>query len=439
MLGIVLGVVLALIAGLSRTGEAVLDGPIQLKRAIPSLALLPLLILWFGIGETMKIITITLGVFVPIYLHTHNGLRAIDSRYVELAETVGLSRREFIRRVVLPGALPGFLLGLRFAVTGAWLSLVVVEQINSTSGIGYMMELARTYGQTDDHLRRPGRSTASSGSASDTAVRLCRGGRCRGDGRWRTDRAGSRTDDREPGRSTSESRLAATATGRCSTTSTCASRPASSWPSWGAAVRARARCCGHSPASTTRSTGTGIVDVPDKVSVVFQDSRLLPWERVLDNVMLGLRGDRRTPDAVRRRELLAEVGLAGRERAWPNELSGGEQQRVALARSLVRDPELLLADEPFGALDALTRIRMHVPAAEPVRPAPARRAARHPRRRRGDRARRPGDRARRRADRRRGRDRPPRPPATAPAERFAATTSTTARTPSGSRMPMTDR
>lgn len=148
-LGIVLGVVLALISGLSRLGEALLDGPIQIKRAIPSLALLPLLILWLGIGESMKVVTILLGVFVPIYIHTHNGLRTIDSRYVELAQTVGLSRWEFIRRVVLPGALPGFLLGLRFAVTGAWLSLVVVEQINSTSGIGYMMELARTYGQTD--------------------------------------------------------------------------------------------------------------------------------------------------------------------------------------------------------------------------------------------------------------------------------------------------
>lgn len=148
-LGILLGTVLALLSGLSRLGEAVLDGPIQIKRAIPSLALLPLLILWLGIGESMKVTTITLGVFVPIYIHTHNGLRTIDSRYVELAQTVELSRWEFIRRVVLPGALPGFLLGLRFAVTGAWLALVVVEQINSTSGIGYMMELARTYGQTD--------------------------------------------------------------------------------------------------------------------------------------------------------------------------------------------------------------------------------------------------------------------------------------------------
>jgi sulfonate transport system permease protein len=97
----------------------------------------------------MKVITIALGVFIPIYLHTHNGLRAIDSRYVELAETVQLSRWQFVRRVILPGALPGFFLGLRFAVTGSMLALVVVEQVNATAGIGYMMELARTYGQTE--------------------------------------------------------------------------------------------------------------------------------------------------------------------------------------------------------------------------------------------------------------------------------------------------
>ena len=120
--------------------------------------------------------------------------------------------------------------------------------------------------------------------------------------------------------------------------------------------------------------------------MVFQDSRLLPWADLISNVTLGQRRSARA----RGSEALAEVGLGGREKDWPHQLSGGEQQRVALARSLVREPELLLADEPFGALDALTRLKMHGLLRTLLARPPPGGAAGHPRRRRGDHARRPG-------------------------------------------------
>ncbi|MFD4023651.1 ABC transporter permease [Streptomyces sp. NPDC058576] len=149
LFGVTAGVVLAVTAGLSRSGEYLLDGPLQIKRAIPSLAMLPLLILWLGIGEQMKVTVIALGVAVNMYINTYASLTSIDSRYVELAEGLDLSRSQFLRKVVVPGSLPGFFVGLRLGVTSSWLGLIVVEQINSTSGIGYMMFQAQQYAQSD--------------------------------------------------------------------------------------------------------------------------------------------------------------------------------------------------------------------------------------------------------------------------------------------------
>jgi sulfonate transport system permease protein len=170
-IGVAIGGILALLAGLSRAGEASIDGLVQIKRAIPTLALIPLGILWLGIGETMKIAIIATSVFVPIYINTHSALKGIDLRYVELARTLGLSRAEFVRHVALPGALPGFFTGLRLSVTTCWTALVVLEQINTTEGIGYLMSRARDYGQTD--VMVVGLVIyAALGLASDLAVRV---------------------------------------------------------------------------------------------------------------------------------------------------------------------------------------------------------------------------------------------------------------------------
>ncbi|MFF9273897.1 ABC transporter permease [Streptomyces griseosporeus] len=148
-IGLTAGVVLALVSGLSRVGEALIDGSVQLNRAIPTLGLIPLFILWLGIGETFKIAIIAIVVYIPIYLNTHAALSGIDHRFVELAEVQGLSRLAFVRQIVIPGALPGFFVGLRLGVTGSWLGLVVLEQINATSGLGYLMFQAQNYGQSD--------------------------------------------------------------------------------------------------------------------------------------------------------------------------------------------------------------------------------------------------------------------------------------------------
>jgi sulfonate transport system permease protein len=149
VLGVTVAVVLAIPAGLSRAGEAVIDGTAQVQRSIPSLGLIPLFILWLGIGESFKVAIIAIGVFFPVYLNLHSALANIDNRHVELAETLGVSRWGFVRHVVVPGSLPGFFVGVRLAATASWLSLVVLEQINATSGLGYRMFQAQNYGQTE--------------------------------------------------------------------------------------------------------------------------------------------------------------------------------------------------------------------------------------------------------------------------------------------------
>jgi sulfonate transport system permease protein len=148
-IGVSIGTVLGLIAGLSRFGEELVDGPMQMIRSLPFLGLMPLLIVWLGIGEGVKIGLVVIGVIYPIYLNLHKGIRAVDPRFAELARACGVGRWGLIHKVILPGALPAFLVGLRFALGIAWLSLVIGETVNADKGIGYLIMQGQQYLQTD--------------------------------------------------------------------------------------------------------------------------------------------------------------------------------------------------------------------------------------------------------------------------------------------------
>ena len=144
-----IGVALAVVSGLFRLGEDLIDSSVQMLRTIPIVALIPLLIIWFGIGEAPKIALIALATAFPLYLNVYAGIRNVDQNLVEAGRTLGLGRLGLVRHVVLPSAMPNALVGLRHALGVAWLALVFGEQINATAGIGYLMNTARELFQTD--------------------------------------------------------------------------------------------------------------------------------------------------------------------------------------------------------------------------------------------------------------------------------------------------
>lgn len=148
-IGIPLATLLALAAGLTRVGDDLIDRNVQMLRFVPVIGLQSVLILWLGIGETVKITLIVIGVCFPVYVNTYTAIRQINPGHLELARVVGLGKFQQIRRVILPGAMPGFLVGVRLATAIAWLILVFAEQINATNGLGYLIIRAQTFFLSD--------------------------------------------------------------------------------------------------------------------------------------------------------------------------------------------------------------------------------------------------------------------------------------------------
>ncbi|MEU6121770.1 ABC transporter permease [Streptomyces sp. NPDC047123] len=149
LFGTVVGTGLALVSGLFRIGEDLVDASVQMLRTVPFVGLIPLFIIWFGIGETPKIAIITLGVSFPLYLNVYAGIRGVDAQLIEAGESLGLSRWGLVRHVILPGALPGAMTGLRYSLGISWLALVFAEQVNADAGIGFLMVQARDFLRTD--------------------------------------------------------------------------------------------------------------------------------------------------------------------------------------------------------------------------------------------------------------------------------------------------
>ncbi len=144
-IGGAIGFGLGLANGLSRRSERILDSTLQMVRNVPHLALIPLVILWFGIDEEAKLFLVALGVFFPIYINTLHGIRTVDSQLVEMGRTYGMSSTTLFWRVILPGALPSIFVGVRYALGIMWLTLIVAETIAASSGIGYMAMQAREF------------------------------------------------------------------------------------------------------------------------------------------------------------------------------------------------------------------------------------------------------------------------------------------------------
>lgn len=369
LIGGAIGLVLGFVTGLSKWGERFLDSSVQMIRNVPHLALIPLVILWFGIDESAKIFLVALGTLFPIYLNTYHGIRGIDPGLLEMARSYGLSGFALFRQVILPGALPSILVGVRFALGFMWLTLIVAETISASSGIGYLAMNAREFLQTDvvvlaillyavlgkladlaarglervwlrwhpAYQVKGGGANAHNAALGGTPQRLKRGIplALRGVAR----RFGEREVLKDIDLLVPAGQFVAIV-GR----SGC-----------GKSTLLRLLAGLDQPSRGELLAGSAaLAEAREDTRLMFQDSRLLPWKRVIDNVGLGLRGDWRAKAL----QALRAVGLAERANEWPAALSGGQKQRVALARALIHEPRLLLLDEPLGALDALTRIEM---------------------------------------------------------------------------------
>ncbi len=352
-LGVAAGTILGAISGYWGLARQLLDPTVQALRAIPSIAWVPLFILWLGIFETSKIALIAVGVFFPVYLGVMGAILSVDRKIVEVGRTFRLSGPAMIRRILLPAVLPAYVVALRVGLGLGWMFVVAAEFMGASEGLGYLL----IDGQ---QLGKPAQIVAAIvifailGKTTDWLIEIATAPLLR----WQD----------AFGRQGSSLMLALDRVGKTYPNGVHALERFSAdiRPGEIVAIIGGSGCgkstllravAGLDRASTGTVTLDGaVITAPHaKIGIIFQEPRLLPWLSVADNIGFGLS---ELPADARREKVaraLARVGLADKAKAWPRELSGGQAQRVAIARALVPQPEVLLLDEPFSALDAFTR------------------------------------------------------------------------------------
>ena len=361
-LGAGLGLLLGAVVGLSRRSEDLLNPTFQALRAIPSLAWVPLLLLWLGIDEASKVVLIAIGAFFPVYMGVSSGFRDVDRKLVEVGQMYGLGPVAMVRRVLLPAALPPILTGLRNGLSLSWMFMVAAELIAATQGLGYLLTDGRETGRADIVLAAIF-FTCTAGPAErhrDAAARTTAASLARHAGHARhltrylsptmTDLLNIRIRSKHYGQHRVLGRV------------DIALQAAEVVSLVGASG------CGKSTllrvvaglerdfVGDIQLNGHVLNDRSPDIGYIFQEPRLFPWLGVAENIAFG--ADPRKPEPERVTELLNEVGLDGLAQSLPKQLSGGQAQRAAIARGLYNRPRLLLMDEPFSAVDAFTRMKL---------------------------------------------------------------------------------